>query len=200
MTSVRWNVSGARIATLSMVAAAMIGCERDNPVRAGGGHASPPLAELVDIAVAKGPPKEPDPSYTAPARVDVPPRRAPDLDVLPRDEEGHPVVAEAFGVRIRVNDERRDAVTAMGACVDRVASCVEPRERAGGRSIDACWIHVPRCATDRPWDEAGGCCPVRCIELYEALRERAYSDREASLHTMQSDCFNGMRELMEGAR
>jgi hypothetical protein len=184
------------------VIAVVIGCEKEQakPVPAGGGHASPPLSELVDAAVASGPPKAPDTSYTPPARIDVPALQAPDLDFLPRDEEGYPVIAESFGVRIRVNRDQRDAVTAMGACVDRVASCVEPQDRPGGRSVDACWIHVPKCATDHPWDEPGGCCPSRCIELYEALRKRTYPDTEASLLTMRSYCFNGMRELMERTR
>lgn len=173
------------------------GCNKDEgQPKSKAGHPSPPLDELVEAAVAQGPPRTPDTSYTPPARIAVPEVKPPDLGVLRKDEEGMPIIAEEHGVRLRVNLNKRDAITAMSACSNRVAACVQRKDLPGGRSIDACWMHAPRCQSDHPWDEVGGCCPTRCSELYEALRKRNYSEREASLRTMRSECFNGLRELL----
>jgi hypothetical protein len=177
---------------------AIAGCTKEEAKPKPAGYPSPPLPELVDTALAKGPPRKPDQGYTPPGKIVVPELKAPNLGFLPKDERGRPILGEQQGVRLVVNEAKRDAITAKNACGQRVSACVQRRDLAGGRSIDACWMHTPRCQSDHPWDEPDGCCPSRCQELYEELRKRSYPDLEASRLTLASECFNGMRELMAG--
>ena len=103
---------------------------------------------------------------------------------------------EGGGVRMFVNTTRRDAITAAGACMARTVRCVESIRTPGGRTPDACWGSVPRCATNHPWTEDGTCCPVRCAELYAALRGMGYPVEVANLRTIQSVCFNGLAQAL----
>lgn len=163
------------------------------------GFDSPPLADLVAKAEAAGRANGSEP-YVRPARVDVPAVKAPDLSALPKDAQGRPILSELFGVRLTVNTDKKDAISAMARCLDRVISCVEPRTKPDRRSRDACWAYVPQCQTKEPWHEVEACCPARCVELHERLRTLGYSQLDAGALTADSDCFNGLREQRAGQR
>jgi len=121
------------------------------------------------------------------------------LSWLPQDAKGRAVLEEVNGTSMTVNTKRRDAVTATGACVALVTRCQQPPSTPNARSLDACWISAPACATNQPWTEAAACCPVRCRELYETLRGRGYPHRDAHRLTISSLCFNGLTQLLGGS-
>lgn len=198
----RWVSIGA-VAVLAVTAAAA-GCHRGGSSTGAAdaattGTESPPLADLVRDAVAKGPPPGGEPPYIRPNPIDVPDVAAPDLGFLPRDQQGRYILSEQDGVRMTANPRLRNAVTAMGACISRVTRCMDPPATPGGRSLDACWAHVPRCATTQPWMEATACCPPRCAELYESLRTLGYPLLDAHDRTMESMCFNGLTQILAGS-
>lgn len=164
------------------------------------GAPSPPLDELLAVAVAKGAANDGVP-YSAPPHVDAPVPKPPNLSGLPQDAQGRSVLIESHGVRIVINTARHDAISAKGACLHRVANCLDPATMHGASSVDACWMSTPACSSNAPWNESAspGCCPKRCSELYERLRKLGYAPLTADELTADSECFNGMRELMRQA-
>ena len=193
-------------AAIGLMVVAVAGCSRKNPpppadagAADGGvpvGVPSPPLADLLSAAVAKGPPPTPPVAYPTPATVATPEVTRPDLSVLPHDDAGRPILMESGDVRMVVGPTRQDAVTAAGACMARVGACLQPGSLTAAQTVDACWASVPRCATDQPWTETGTCCPLRCAELYAALRSQGYDARVAHLRTIQSVCWNGLAQAL----
>jgi hypothetical protein len=160
-----------------------------------GPHASPPLADLVREAVAKGPAPSPPEPYKTPSPVTVSPPPAIDVSWLPRDEKGRPMLLDDGVFRYLVVD-KRDPVSGMAGCTRMLSRCPEPPDVASGRTIDACWASARACATDQPWTEAAACCPPTCAELYRQLRLLGYGDLAANRRTVESMCFNGLREQL----
>jgi hypothetical protein len=65
-------------------------------------------------------------------------------------------------------ESKRGPINVLAACSVLVTRCYKP----GSRSLDACVMSAPRCATARPWEAEPyvACCPPACWETYEALR------------------------------
>lgn len=191
------------LAFVSFLAAGAMGCSSHdrNDASANAGGPSPPLDELVAAATAKGAPNE-GVAYSTPAHVDSPLPKPQDLSGLPKDSQGRIVLIESQGVQIVVNPALRDAISAKGACLHRVANCLDPATMPGTSGVDACWMSTPACTGDAPWNETAspGCCPKRCSELYERLRQLGYAPLTADRLTADSECFNGMRERMHQHR
>lgn len=167
--------------------------------RSWGALPSPPLDDLVREAVAKGPPPATPVAYQTPVRVTVPPPPVVDVAWLPRDQHGRPVLLDDGVLRYVIDLGKRDPVFAMARCARMLSGCPQRPEVTGGRTVDACWASVPICATDQPWTESAACCPARCPQLYEELRERGYGPLAANRRAVASMCFNGLREQL-GAR
>ena len=135
-------------------------------------------------------------AYERPPTVDVPALPRVDLtDVpLPRSEAGRPILLQIPPVSLELAPELQDAVTAHGACLDLVTYCVDPPMR----SLDACVISTPTCATARPWEERAPCCPASCRDAYEVLRREGQGALTAfrEVYLVRRTCFPGLLEAI----
>ncbi|MBI5515165.1 MAG: hypothetical protein HY909_15420 [Deltaproteobacteria bacterium] len=138
--------------------------------------------------------------YTRPPRIEVPPLPPPpDLSALPfpRSDAGRPILLQMQGIQLELDPTLRDAVTAHGQCLDLVTRCFSPPSR----SLDACTVWAPVCATARPWEEPGACCPSACVGAYERLRGEGRPELEAftEVYLERRECFPGLLESIRGA-
>ena len=146
-------------------------------VACGGGHAAPHDATTaIDAGILDGAVDGPTAvdagvdadlsAYIPQPPVAIPPAPpAQDVTNLPLDEQGRPILAD--GETYHLVDRPPDALSALSDCAAMIVRCVDPAVR--GRTLDACAISPPRCATAQPWLEAP-CCPTPCIARYQQLR------------------------------
>jgi|JI10StandDraft_1071094.scaffolds.fasta_scaffold54793_2 hypothetical protein len=135
--------------------------------------------------------------WVPPPPVVVPPLpEPPDYSDYPVDEIGRPIVAAGPLVNWVVVTTP-DAITARKGCADLVANCHEP----GVRSIDACMLSAPACATDEPWNEASPCCAEACFADYSALRVQGTDPLTAYLTVLYERpiCMPGVDGMLGGA-
>jgi hypothetical protein len=137
---------------------------------------APPPDEIGNIVDYPGPP---------------PPDFSP-LEGLPETPEGLPVLLDlpGTGVKLAVNPARpRDHVSAYGACLNWIGSCLSPPDR----KLDDCVRSAPACKTDTPWTEASTCCPAACYQSYKQQRLGGKSDLAAFRQVLLEDrqCFPG---------
>lgn len=130
-------------------------------------------------------------------KVEVPKLPALELKNLPLPGTNR-VLFELSQGRIELDPSASDALTALGVCADLITYCVAPPDR----SLDACVESVPTCATDRPWEEAQGCCPRACQQAYAEARTKGQKTVDAFEATFfgASSCFPGVDALLAGAR
>lgn len=134
--------------------------------------------------------------YTRPAPIVVTPaaRFDPEALSLPRDDAGLYPLLEVPGLALAFDPNHRDALSTLGECASTISQCVEtPR-----RSLDACAVYAPTCATSRPWEEPAACCPVACRDAYESARRAGLSPLEAfdDVYFQRPDCFPGVNALL----
>jgi hypothetical protein len=96
--------------------------------------------------------------------------RKTDPEMLPHDAAGNPV--EVFV-------GKRGPRSAAGACSALVSACSQKSDDPA-KAMDACFKSAPRCATDRPWEEAQVCCPQACWQKYSDLRRHCADPSSAS--------------------
>lgn len=160
------------------------------------GHAPPPMDELLNQALAAGPPKASSLPYTMPPKIQVPPLERPRTEILPATDDGKPVLENYGGMLLVMDETLADPITAQGDCMSLVSHCIEPRNTPNGRTLDACFASVPICKTQQPWGESEPCCSEACRDLYRTLRERNFADTEAFERTIDTNCFPGVKEFM----
>lgn len=116
---------------------------------------------------------------TAPVGVDEfsPSPRPPVSDLpFPRAEDGTYVVAKSGEVELRYNPTPTPSpMTALLRCLDWLMQCYEKT----GQNMDTCVAAVPRCSSERPWQEAAACCPGACSEEYLTLRSSGAAELAA---------------------
>jgi len=121
---------------------------------------------------AKEPSREavPPSPYRRPQPVVVPPLPPPpDLSRFPKDSKGRPIIAGNSNYALVIDDDAKmQPVNVISACGELITGCVKPSER----SLDACFMSVPRCASARPWEDPAykPCCPAQCWTQYEERR------------------------------
>jgi hypothetical protein len=122
--------------------------------------------------VAKERPRDsvPPSPYRRPFPVVVPPLPPPpDLSRLPKDAQGRPIIANNGNYALVVDDNAKTRpVDVISDCGALITGCVKPSER----SLDACFMSAPRCASAQPWDDPSykPCCPAQCWTKYEEKR------------------------------
>jgi hypothetical protein len=134
--------------------------------------------------------------WVPPPPVEVPPLpEPPDYSGYPVDEMGRPIVAQGPLVNWVVV-RTPDAVSAREGCADLVANCLEP----GVRSLDACMLSAPPCATPEPWNEVGPCCADTCFAVYSALRVKGIDPLTAYLKVLYEGpiCMPGVDAMLGG--
>ena len=116
------------------------------------------------------------------------------LDVLPKSDEGRPILIEIPGARLEIDLERRDPITVLGNCTSWIAACVSP----GERSIDDCARSAPVCETNTPWNEEKICCPTSCFEQYRTERLSGSEPIDAldKVYFMDASCFPDVTGLL----
>ena len=189
------------VRSLALVLPLLAQCHKDEPPPPSSppdfpGYDPPSLETLVKAATNKGPPSNPakDP-YVRPNHIEVPPLRPSSADALPKDDAGRPTLGDMFGVHVTIDVNKRDPLTGMGTCLELTSRCMQPPRTPNARTLDACWTSVPQCSTKQPWRESP-CCPSRCIELYERLRQLGYAQLETHDRVTDSFCFNSLTEFM----
>lgn len=133
--------------------------------------------------------------WTRPALVDVP-RLTPipwSTLPLPRSDAGALVLFQAPRARLLLDPTREGPMQGYGRCAQLLVNCLR-----SGASVDACAVSVPSCATARPWEEAGGCCPVACRDAYERARRAGTAPPVAlrEVYGRRPACYPGLRELL----
>jgi hypothetical protein len=120
----------------------------------------------------------------------------PDFSKLGMEiKNGMPVLLAMPGIEFRYNRDLTDPITAMAACTTLINGCLSPPTRG----LDECFAAVPRCTTDKPWEEARSCCPNACAERYQALRAEGHTALDAyqSLLFNKDRCMPGLRAYLE---
>lgn len=137
-----------------------------------------------------------DAPYVPPDAVVVPPLPSFDAGVLPHNEAGVPVLSTGSGVQIGLAGAPRGPVNALAGCAGLISGCYQP----GVRSLDACVLSMPKCATAKPWEESAACCPASCVERYEAARI-AGAPPQAAAYTVlfkSPRCIPGLDDALGG--
>jgi len=133
---------------------------------------------------AKEPSREavPPSPYRRPQPVVVPPLPPPpDLSRFPKDSKGRPIIAGNSNYALVIDDDAKmQPVNVISACGELITGCVKPSER----SLDACFMSVPRCASARPWEDPAykPCCPAQCWTQYEERRIAGMKGPDARVH------------------
>jgi hypothetical protein len=137
-----------------------------------------------------------DEGYVRPARVLGPPAEVPDLSRFPRNDAGRIELLHTGEVRLELDPTLRDPVGALCACATLLSACYAPPRR----SLDACVVSAPACATARPWEESAVCCPTACRDAYEDARRAGRTPDEAldEVFFQNPDCFPGVRAQLGG--
>jgi hypothetical protein len=108
----------------------------------------------------------------------------PLLDLLPKDSNGKPILfGDGKGTSIVLDTSRQPtAGNTLSSCRGLISWCIDTigkldglkdrsaRKTAINRARDVCWISVPKCTTDAPWNELVPCCPAVCVDAYESAR------------------------------
>lgn len=100
------------------------------------------------------------------------PSPPPDLEQrgVPRADDGSFVLVAAGGVELRFDPAPTPTpMLALARCADWLMQCYEKV----GPNMDTCMAGVPRCRTERPWEEAAACCPLGCADEYGERRRDA---------------------------
>ena len=171
------------------------------PTAAGGfpGYGPPPVAELVAQAVDKAAPQENAERYS-PKKVKGPSIVPDHPELLPRTDDGRPLLVRITAATLTVDEDLSDPITAAASCMQLVTGCIEPPSVEEERTRDSCMASARSCETNHPWTEQEACCPQSCKDVYRELRERDYSMKEAWILTRTGDCFPSLREFMAAAR
>lgn len=168
------------------------GTDAAAPDAGGGLDAGGSDAGGLDAAVDAGPP----PPYVRQPEVEVPPLpEDPDYTGFPTDAMGRPVVIENAGFYL--TPRAHDAIWAHARCTRLVLGCFEPTTR----SLDACMISVPECASETPWEEGTACCAPDCVSRYEAARVGGAEPLDAFFDTFYGEtrCMPGVDAILTGA-
>ena len=125
------------------------------------------------------------------------PPKAPDLSGLPRDEHGRPILSQD-GAGNSIVLEKRDGPSptqALAICSSSVTKCYEP----GERSLDQCWVSMPRCASATGSDGKEACCPAACLARYETERTAGATPLEATDKVLfgTPSCIPGVKAAID---
>lgn len=126
--------------------------------------------------------------------VEPPPLPLLDLQLFPSIPGGSRLLAEVASARIEFDPTAKDAIVAVGLCVDAAAYCYEP----GVKSLEECLAGTRTCATNEPWNEQA-CCPDACKKKFSAAVKKGVAEAEAldQVFFQERDCFPGLQAALE---
>jgi hypothetical protein len=162
--------------------------------------ASGPSAQTAETAEAQSSGQRDCSNWEAPPwTVEVTPPVAPDLSSLPQDDEGHPIISHGAGINlVVVPRDKPDAMSILATCSAMITGCFR-RNGDPKNSMDACFNSVPRCTTQRPWEEGKACCPEACWQKYSDLRRRCVDPLAAQDKALFAEhCVPGVADMLQG--
>lgn len=126
--------------------------------------------------------------------VEPPPLPLFDFQLFPSIPGGSRLLAEVANARIEFDPTAKDAIVAVGLCVDAATYCYQP----GERSLEDCLLGTRTCATQEPWNEEA-CCPSACKEAFSAAVKKGEAPADAldRLFFQERDCFPGLQAALE---
>lgn len=132
---------------------------------------------------------------TKPSRyVEPPPLPLFDFQLFPSLPGGSRLLAEVANARIEFDPTAKDAITAVGLCVDAATYCYEP----GVRSLESCLEGTRTCTTEEPWTEAA-CCPDACKTAFAVALKNGATEADAldQVFFQDQSCFPGLQAAQE---
>jgi hypothetical protein len=117
-----------------------------------------------------------------------------DLALLPNADGAKKLLVEAAGARLEIDPTSRDAITALGECLDLVSYCYEPAQR----SLQSCVKSAKSCTTSTPWTESSACCPAAIFASSAVLHAAGTGQVEAfeEVFFTNPECFPGVKEAL----
>lgn len=151
---------------------------RDMPLR---------LSLLLAAIWFAGCPKEPSPYVE-------PPDSPLDVTLFPAVTGDSRLFADVAGARLEFDPTVKDAIVALGQCVDATTYCYTP----GSKELSWCLQNTRTCATQSPWNEKP-CCPQACKDAFEAAVDGGVAPSAAmeKVFFVDKDCFPGVRAALE---
>ncbi len=146
---------------------------------------------LVPLAAAVwllGCPTEPSPYVE-------PPDSPFDLTLFPVVNGGSRLFADVAGARLEFDPTVKDAIVALGQCVDAASYCYAP---GTSKSLSWCLQNTRTCGTQAPWNEKP-CCPQDCKDAFEKEVDGGVAPADAieKIFFVDKKCFPGLREALE---
>jgi len=121
------------------------------------------------------------------------PLKSSDLSALPTDERGQPILSQdGSGNSIVLEKHKSPSPSqALAICSSSVTKCHQP----GQRSLDQCWVSMPRCASASGSDGKEVCCPSACAARYEKERIAGATPLEATHDALfgRPSCIPGVK-------
>ena len=124
-----------------------------------------------------------------------PPPTPLDVALFPTVAGNSRLLADVAEARLEFDPTTKDAITALGLCVDAAVYCYTP----GSKELGWCLENTRSCATDTPWAEQP-CCPRSCKDQFTAAVARGLTPAAAleDVFFVKRDCFPGVRAALEG--
>lgn len=142
-----------------------------------------------------GCPSKVDPPLPDGGTVVKPPPSVFDVTLFPSVPGGTRLFAEVTNMRLELDPTTKDAISALGLCVDAAAYCYDPQ----GRDLADCLASTRTCDTGEPWNETA-CCPQTCKDAFVAGVDGGETHQAAfeRVFFKETDCFPGLRAALEG--
>lgn len=117
-----------------------------------------------------------------------------DIALFPALTGGSRLFADVGEARLEFDPTAKDAIVALGECVDAVTYCYVP----GSKELSWCLQHTRTCASEQPWNEKP-CCPQACKDGFEAAVAGGLTPPAAidQVFFVDKDCFPGVRAALE---
>jgi hypothetical protein len=124
-----------------------------------------------------------------------PPDPPLNLNLFPVVAGSSKLFADIGDARLEFDPTTRDAISALGSCVDAVSYCYSP----GVKEVGWCLEHTRPCATETPWTEKA-CCPVACKDAFNVAVDAGVAPSAAIEQVFFIDkvCFPGLTAALEG--
>lgn len=118
----------------------------------------------------------------------------PSLDINVVLPEKVKVFAEVGNARLEFDPTTKDAIVALGLCMDAVTYCYQP----GTKELSWCLANTRSCTSNQPWTEKP-CCPQKCKDEFERAVKKGLTPAKAFEQVFfdDKDCFPGVREALE---
>lgn len=117
------------------------------------------------------------------------------FDLFPSSGGNSKLFAEVGAARLEFDPTTRDAIVALGECVDAAVYCYQP----GTQSLTWCVQRTRTCKTATPWTEEP-CCPQQCKDDFADAVAGGAAPAKAleAVFFAKKSCFPGVSDALEG--